>query len=125
VCGVSGSAKVVAPNGKEVPLTIDPAAGARSCAGYWPSDAGVHTIVQPGRDRVQEFAFFVFPEAALKVPMARATGEATAQWAAAQDLPTARDAAERSGPRWPYFLGWLLLSGLLWFGERRWLPRPV
>jgi hypothetical protein len=58
------------------------------------------------------------------VPTARKTGEATAQWAAAQDTPAARNAVERSGPRWPYFLGWLLVSGLLWLGERRWLARP-
>jgi hypothetical protein len=125
VCGVSGSAKVTGPDAKAVPLVIDPAAGARGCAGYWPLTAGVHKIMQPGRDGVQEFSFFVFPEAALAVPMARAMGEATAQWAAAQDTPAARNAVERSGPRWPYFLGWLLLSGLLWFGERRWLARPA
>jgi hypothetical protein len=124
VCGVSGSAKVLAPDAKEVPLVIDPAAGARGCAGYWPSAAGVHTIMQPDRDGVQEFPFYVFSDAALAVPTARATGEATAQWAAAQDAPAARNAVERSGPRWPYFLGWLLLSGLLWLGERRWLARP-
>ena len=123
VCGVSASAKVMGPDGKTVPLVIDPAAGARGCAGYWPSSAGVHTIKQPGRDKVQEFAFFVFPDAALAVPKARETGEATAQWAAAQDTPAVRNTAERRGPRWPYFLGWLLLSGLLWFGERRWLAR--
>ena len=124
VCGVSASAKVMGPDGKEVPLVIDPAAGPRGCAGYWPYAAGVHTIVQPGRDGVQEFALYVFSDAALAVPTARETGDATAQWAAAQDTPAVRNAVERGGPRWPYFLGWLLISGLLWFGERRWLGRP-
>jgi hypothetical protein len=123
VCGIRGSAKVIGPDGKDFPLVIDPFAGTRSCAGYWPSVAGVHTIVQPGRDGMQQFAFYVFPEAALAVPLARETGEATAQWAATQESPAARNAVERSGPRWPYLLGWMILSGLLWFGERRWLPR--
>jgi hypothetical protein len=72
-----------------------------------------------------EFAFYVFPKAALQALKAREIGEATSMWAAAQNTPAARSAVEQRGPAWPYFLGWLLLSGLLWFGERRWLARPV
>ncbi len=125
ICGIAGSARVTAPNAKAVPLVIDPASGPKSCAAFWPSDAGVHTIMQPGRDGMQEFAFYVFPKTALQALKARETGEATSVWAAAQETPAARSAVEQRGPAWPYFLGWLLLSGLLWFGERRWLARSV
>lgn len=125
VCGVGGSARVIAPDAKAVPLVIDPASGPKNCAAYWPSDAGVHTITQPGRDGMQEFAFYVFPKAALQALKARETGEATSVWAAAQNTPAARSTLEQRGPAWPYFLGWLLLSCLLWLGERRWLARPV
>jgi hypothetical protein len=125
VCGVGGAATVTAPNAKAVPLVIDPAAGPQGCAAYWPSAAGVHRLMQPGRDGVQEFAFYVFSDEALQALKAREIGEATSVWAAAQDTPAARSAGEQRGPRWPYFLGWLLLSGMLWFGERRWQARSV
>jgi hypothetical protein len=124
VCGVSESARVIAPDNTETALAIDPLAGAQGCAAYWPASAGVHRIVQPGRDGTQEFAFIVLPKAALTVAKAKEMGEATRRWAAEQNAPAARDTPERRGPAWPYVLGWLLVSGLLWFGERRWLARP-
>lgn len=123
VCGVTGSARVIAPDSTEVELVIDPLSGARECAAYWPSSTGVHKIVQPDRDGPQTFAFLVLPKAALEVSRAREIGAATSRWAAAQNAPVAREAPERHGPAWPYFLAWLLLSGMVWLGERRWFSR--
>jgi hypothetical protein len=124
ICGVSGSARVVGPDSTEVALAIDPLAGAQGCAAYWPASAGVHRIVQPGRDGMQEFALLVLPKGALTVAKAKEMGETTRRWAAEQNAPAARDTPERRGPAWPYVLAWLLVSGLLWLGERRWLTRP-
>ncbi|WP_285713906.1 carboxypeptidase regulatory-like domain-containing protein [Erythrobacter oryzae] len=119
ICGISEGAKVIAPDNTEVTLAIDPAAGARQCAAYWPSSPGVHRIVQPGEDGEQTFAFFVHPEATLAPLRAAQTGEATARWAAEQTAATARNLPERRSPGWPYFIGWLVLASALWLGERR------
>lgn len=125
ICGIAASARVVAPDGSDVALGIDPAAGAKGCAAYWPSTRGVHRIVQSGRDGQQQFAFTVLPKNVLSAARARETGEATRIWAEAQNAPAAREAPERRGPAWPWFLGWLLVSGLLWFAERRWRFAPA
>lgn len=119
ICGIAASALMVTPDTSEVALAIDPDAGARGCAAYWPSEPGVHTIMQSGRNGRQSFAFLVMPEAAFKSLTAMHTGEATARWAAEQNASSARDAPMRRGPAWPYFLAWLILSGAVWYGERR------
>jgi hypothetical protein len=119
ICGLAASARAIGPDKAEVALAIDPAAGARGCAAYWPTEPGVHTIMQPGRDGEQSFGFLVLPDAALKAIAAKETGAATVRWAAQQNAPDAREAPERRGPAWPWLLAWLLVSGGLWFGERR------
>ncbi len=119
ICGIAPGAKVIAPGKAEVPLAIDPAAGARQCAAWWPAVPGEHRIVQPGADGEQAFAVLVLPEAALTSINAAHTGEATARWAAEQTGTTASTLPERRSPAWPYWLAWLLLSGVLWLGERR------
>ncbi|GAA0756050.1 hypothetical protein FHS52_000159 [Erythromicrobium ramosum] len=124
ICGVLGTVRVIGPDSTETALAIDPLAGAQGCAAYWPASAGVHRIVQPGCDGMQEFALLVLPKGALTVAKAKEMGETTRRWAAEQNAPAARDTPERRGPAWPYVLAWLLVSGLLWLGERRWLTRP-
>lgn len=125
ICGVAASARVVAPDGGEVALVTDPAAGAKGCAAYWPAGPGVHRIVQPARNELQEFAFAVLPKDALAASRARETAEATSRWAEEQNAPTVQELPERRGPAWPWFLGWLLVSGALWFAERRWRLTPA
>ncbi len=125
ICGIATSARVIAPDGAEVALAIDPGAGAKHCAAFWPAREGVHRIVQPGRDGQQEFAFLVLPKDALTAVRARETGEMTSLWAAAQNAPAAREMPERRGPTWPWFIGWLLVSSALWFAERRWRAAPA
>jgi len=120
ICGVSAAAQVVAPDGSKAALSIDPAAGPKGCAGWWPDLPGVHRIVQPGRDGEDEYSVSVLPKNALASAGAREIGEATALWAAAQDTPALRDLPVRKGPAWPWFMGWLLVSSALWFAERRW-----
>ena len=122
ICGLSTNALAIAPDKTEIALPIDPDAGARECAAYWPSGPGVHTVVQAGSDGLQAFAFLVMPEAAFKTIMARQTGEATERWAAQQNAPTSRKAPVRRGPAWLYFLAWIAVSGAIWFGERRVRP---
>ena len=125
LCGLTGSPRVKAPDGAEVALAIDPAAGPRGCAAYWPAVEGVHTIIVSGKESERRFAFAVLPAAGLDAIVKRETGEATARWAAAQSVSGRRDAVERRGPAWPWLLGWLALSAGLWFAERRWRVLPA
>lgn len=125
LCGLSGSPRVRAPDGTEQTLAVDPAAGPRGCAAYWPRAAGTHVIVQSGKDGAQSWPFAVLPAAALATVRANETGAETARWAAAQDaIASVRDAAQRRGPAWPWLLGWLAVSAGLWLAERRWRIAP-
>lgn len=125
VCGIAAGAKVAAPDGAELPLVIDPAAGAGGCAAFWPLADGVHTVIQPGPDGPPaRYDFAVFRADAFKGIAARETGEATARWAAAQGAATAKALPDRRGAGWPWFLGWLGFSAALWWLERRWRAQP-
>ncbi|MDZ4348843.1 MAG: carboxypeptidase-like regulatory domain-containing protein [Xanthomonadaceae bacterium] len=118
VCGLTGPAHVLSPDGEPVRLILDPAAGAGQCAGFWPQQAGWHTLRDAGRD----FAFYVHPAdsgAGLRDEVDRI---------ATLGLIAGRPAIGESGletdnssptDRWPWFVGWLLVSGLLWWRERR------
>lgn len=124
ICRIAPGARIIDPDGQTVALAIDPAAGPAGCAAWWPTQAGVHRIIQPERGEDQEFAVLVLPDQALAALKARETAEATSLWAAAQSAPAAHGLPEQQGPRWPWFLGWLLASGALWFAERRWRLAP-
>lgn len=125
ICGVASNARAIAPGDTEVALVIDPDAGPRGCAAYWPLAPGEHRIVQTSRDGEQAFAFLAFPEAAFTSLRAAETGRATTRWTAQQSATAARSLPERRSPGWPYFLAWLVLTGALWFGERRLRAMPV
>lgn len=120
ICGLSARARVIGPDGTAVALVLDPDAGPRGCAAYWPRQAGVHGIVQDGPEGGARFAFAVLPEAAVAGIAARDTGVATRRWAAEQGARDDGELPERRGPGWPWWLGWLLASAALWFLERRW-----
>ncbi len=125
ICGIAAAARVSAPDGAEVSLALDPAAGPRGCAAHWPKEAGVHTLRQPGRAGEESFAFMVLPTGALAAIRARETGEATALWAAAGQAAVAGPPPQRRGAGWPWLIGWLLVSGGLWWAERRMRARPA
>lgn len=125
ICRIAAGARVNGPDNVGTALTIDPAAGAKGCAAFWPAAPGVHAIVQAGRDGPQSLGFMVLPQGAFKSIRARETGEATARWGAQPIAPTTLAAPQRRGPAWPYFLGWLLVSAALWWLERRVRAGPV
>ena len=82
--------------------------------------AGDHTIEQSEEDGTRDFGFMVLPTGALPELYASRIGQETALWAARQNGDAGRATHERRGPSWPWFLGWSLLSGSLWFLERHW-----
>ncbi|NUS39126.1 MAG: carboxypeptidase regulatory-like domain-containing protein [Lysobacter sp.] len=114
-CGLSSAATVVAPGGIRSRLRVDPATGARACAGIWPRVPGWYTL-EDG-DRAQRFHV----RAAADAPGLRAAQlhDATAQVAGA--LPareSARPGAEVPGTRWPWLLAWLAVAAAGWWLER-------
>ena len=120
ICGLSGTIQAVDPGGSARPLLVDPAAGARGCAGYWPRGSGIHSIVQVDRGNRQTMQFYVYPSQGLRAAIVADMAESTKRWAARQDTPNATPGGLRRGPPWPWFAAWLLATGLLYYLERRW-----
>lgn len=113
VCAVPTGATVETPSGGSVPLPVDPATGGSACAGVWPDAAGWHDVVADGSD----WPFHVRDASALPGVTARELRQATARLAAGASHHAAT-ATTVPGPRWPWWLAWLALSGLLWWLER-------
>lgn len=113
LCGLGEEARVIFPDGEATTLAIDPATGAGRCAGFWPDEAGWHVL----RDGAAETPFFVHRSDSTRGIAARRLHEATAQPALAS-ATASRSPASAPGPRWPWFLGWLMLSAMLWWLER-------
>lgn len=117
LCGLAAGARVSAPDGSELVLPIDPASGARRCAGYWPRLPGWHVLHQG--ERAWPFAVRRGDEA----PGLRASALREGTLALSAQPPTRATAADKSAnahrsASWPWFLGWLLLSAALWWFER-------
>ncbi|MBI1402275.1 MAG: carboxypeptidase regulatory-like domain-containing protein [Porphyrobacter sp.] len=125
ICGLARRTRAEASDGTAVALVIDPAAGAKGCAAYWPRQSGIHTLVQTGPQGERRFAFMVLPQGSLPGIEAQRTGTETRLWAARQAVTGAPTPPERHGPAWPWFLAWLAVTGALWWGERRLRSKPT
>ena len=117
LCGLSEGDGVTSPGGAQVELVIDPASGAAACAGYWPAEAGVHQL----RRGDSTLPLLVRDPAAYPA-MVAAERQAATKALAAQSPTTEATPHEQPGPRWPWWLAWLLVSGALWLYERRQRP---
>lgn len=113
VCGLAASASVDDSAGHSERLLPDPAAGAGDCAAWWPAHAGWHHI-QSG-DAVLDVHVRAQDEA--KGLAAQALREDTAALVSPGPI-SARLTQSLPGPRWPWFLAWLLVSALGWALER-------
>lgn len=113
-CGLRAGAQVVTPDGRAVRLVVDRRTGRAACAGFWASTPGWHRLRQQGQD-----APFFIP-AMEEAPALRAVAmrDATRLLAGAPQVSAGADSSVIAGPRWPWFVGWLLLTGLLWWLER-------
>ncbi len=116
LCGVGDRDRVEAPGGKPIALIVDPAAAhaGPACAGYWPAEAGWHTLVSGG----MRWPFYVRDAGAAAALAAGADARATRALVSGAG---ARATATREVPlpRWPFFIGWLAVVGVLWWLERR------
>ncbi len=116
LCGLGAAANVLAPNGgAAVPLVVD----AQSCAGFWPSAPGWHVL----QTSAGSWPFYVrAPDdgRSLRTALdARATAAMASPTGSGSAIDKAIPPVKMPMARWPWFLGWLALSALLWWGERR------
>lgn len=118
LCGVSPDDTVTSPEGDVVPLVPDPASGTAACAGYWPARAGAHRW-QHGGDALP----LMVRDPAEHPALAAAERQAATHALAAQAATVVATPQERPGPRWPWWLAWLLASVATWWLERR-VTRP-
>lgn len=118
LCGLSREAVVASPDGTRVALQVDPATGARACAGFWPRMPGWHVLRTDDATRL----FYVRDPAAAHGLWDASLREATAGLATA--APTQGGAGPAvPGPRWPWYLAWLALAAAGWWFERSRLGR--
>ncbi|GAB2669075.1 carboxypeptidase regulatory-like domain-containing protein [Arenimonas aestuarii] len=118
LCGLSDGDSVTAPDGSRTALAIDPASGAAACAGYWPAQLGVHQI-----NRGETTLPLLVRDPDAYPAMIAAQRQAATKGLAAQAPAVEPAPHQQPGPRWPWWLAWLLASGALWFHERR--PRSA
>ncbi|HEY0230273.1 MAG TPA: carboxypeptidase regulatory-like domain-containing protein [Dokdonella sp.] len=115
LCGIEQPAFVETEQGERVDLDVERSAAGRPCAGYWPLQAGWHSLVAAER----HWAFRV--RAADEAPALRRAEDAAATrlLMGASSASASRSSRSLPLPRWPFFLGWLATIALLWWLERR------
>lgn len=118
LCDLSGAAEVLDPQGGVSHPVVDAATGEARCAAVWPAQAGWHVLRVTTSDTVQAVPFYVVSDTALPGVQALETREATQALVADDARPTETKGEGRRGTAWPWFLGWLLVSAVLWWVER-------
>lgn len=115
LCGVTAPLQVVPAQGDATPLWVDPASGTARCAGWWPRQAGWHRLLLGD----QVLWRYVFDPASAPALHRQALMDATARQLAAPPAATAAARIAVPGPRWPWWLAFVLCASLLWWLERR------
>lgn len=118
LCGLSAAAQVERPDGRMA--TLLPVGG---CGSFWPDKAGWHLLRKAGDS--QSTPFYIQPADAL--PVMRAARDRDAMLIL---RPPARDDRAATGQpspgsSWPFALGWLLVSTVLWWLERARIGRAT
>lgn len=120
LCGLDQGMQVRDAADVSVALHVDPATGARRCAGYWPTTAGWHRLLDAeGRARV----FFVRAQDDAPLLALAERQRATHALATGPGLvPEASAQVAVPGSPWPWALAWLLALAASWWLERRRAP---
>jgi len=112
LCGLTDDSWVERPDGEAARLI--PISG---CAAFWPASAGWHVL----RSKDDATPFYVQPATAL--PVMRAARDRDATLMLRGDGSADPKGEDRPGAAWPFLLGWLVASALLWWLERSRLAR--
>lgn len=118
LCGLSAAAQVERPDGRMAKLL--PVGG---CAAFWPDKAGWHLLRKPGDS--QPTPFYVQPANALPVMRAARDRDAMLMLRPPAQDDRAATGQPSPGSSWPFALGWLLVSALLWWLERARIGRAA
>lgn len=121
LCGLNTGATARGPGGTAVLLQVDPDTGTGRCAGYWPQQPGWH-LLQVG---AATQAFYVFDPARAQALHRQQVRDATARHLATAGKDRTATTRTMPGPRWPWLLALALVTGLLWWLERRRVLPPV
>lgn len=118
LCGLADAAEITAPDGRITRLQRDPATGTARCGGFWPRMAGWHRLATG--DATAPFHVRADDDAQpLHATMVREQTQRLAATTAIASIGTAPAADGPRGASWPWFLGFLLAAGALWWLERR------
>ncbi|WP_088183937.1 hypothetical protein [Sphingobium sp. Z007] len=110
LCDIGRDAQVNNADGAQTELV--PVAG---CGAFWPAKAGWHMLRVKNELRL----FHVQPRGALPIMRAARDRQATAMVSRiAPDASAVAVKADMPGLAWPFWLAWLMASGLLWWLER-------
>jgi hypothetical protein len=114
LCGFDEGAYVERPDGQRADLAIEAASSGRRCAGYWPADAGWHTLVSNG----VRASFHVLAANAAPALDAARNADATRALSGAAHASATTATRRVPAPRWPFFAAWLVAVAALWWLER-------
>jgi hypothetical protein len=114
-CGLGKRASIETDRSAPVTLLSTFSSTGERCAAYWPATSGWHRL----RNDDAELPFFVRGRDEAPGLLAQATRQATEQLLSSPSGSTGSAQATVPGPRWPWFLAWLLAAGLGWWLERR------
>ncbi|MBZ9646125.1 carboxypeptidase regulatory-like domain-containing protein [Sphingobium sp. 3R8] len=110
LCDIGSDAVVETADGVRTKLV--PVAG---CGGFWPAKAGWHRL----RVKQELRPFHVQARDALPAMRAARDRQAMAMLSAtSRDAPGTKITTGGSGSAWPFWVGWLAASALLWWLER-------
>lgn len=112
LCGIGDGAVVESPAGERRPLAVIEQAGER-CAAWWPAQAGWHVLV----DAAHRHPVHVRARDDAPALAAAAAHDAT-RLLVGPGEPAGHNTRVVALPRWPFFLAWLALAGMLWLVER-------
>jgi hypothetical protein len=115
LCGVQAPLRAFDGRGDGVPLIVDSTTGTARCAGWWPRQAGWQRLQHGDRTQWR----YVFDPKQAPALHRQAMTDATAQRLATAAPATTQASQRVPGPRWPWWLAFVLCASLLWWLERR------
>jgi hypothetical protein len=105
--------------GEWQPLIVETTGINRGCAGFWPETTGWYTL-NSGANQLPFYVHAPKEGEALRRSQIRA---ATLKLAARAPDTAMASRVPVPGSPWPWFIGWLVVSGMLWWLERSRLGR--
>ncbi|MCC4621742.1 carboxypeptidase regulatory-like domain-containing protein [Xanthomonas cassavae CFBP 4642] len=114
VCGLGATAQLQAADGNRQPLPPAPDTGTAACAGLWPE----HTGWYRWQDGERRGALYIRAPADAPALFANTQRSATLALINTGASPHPAHATPQPGPRWPWWLAFVLAAALLWWLER-------